>query len=108
MPCVIFQIFMLCCAHLHVLLCLSDPQARTEAAARAVLEAAKKAGAAGELLGQRDLQAIFQQAMNPRKEAPAKVCWAFMLLFTCPCIEKHPAAGEQAMDHVRRHHHTRN
>jgi hypothetical protein len=49
-------------------------QARTEAAARAVLEAAKKAGSAGELLSQRDLQAIFQQAMNPRKEAPAKVC----------------------------------
>lgn len=39
-----------------------------------MLEAAKKAGAAGELLSQRDLQAIFQQAMNPRKEVPAKVC----------------------------------
>lgn len=51
------------------------PQARQEAAAKAVLEAAKKAGSAGELLSKRDLQAIFQQALNPPKEqaAPAKV-----------------------------------
>lgn len=44
-------------------------QGREEAAARAVLEAAKKAGAAGELLSARELQAIAQQALNPPKEA---------------------------------------
>lgn len=40
-----------------------------------MLEAAKKAGSAGELLSKRDLQAIFQQALNPPKgqAAPAKV-----------------------------------
>lgn len=38
-----------------------------------MLEAAKKAGAAGELLSKRDLQQIFQQAINPPKEQPAKV-----------------------------------
>lgn len=48
-------------------------QARQESAAKAVLEAAKKAGAAGELLSKRDLQQIFQQALNPPKEQPAKV-----------------------------------
>jgi hypothetical protein len=48
------------------------PQARQESAARAVLEAAKKAGAAGELLSQRDLQQLFQQALNPPKEQPAQ------------------------------------
>jgi hypothetical protein len=37
-----------------------------------VLEAAKKAGAAGELLSQRDLQQLFQQALNPPKEQPAQ------------------------------------
>lgn len=49
-----------------------QPQARQESAARAVLEAAKKAGAAGELLSQRDLQQLFQQALNPPKEQPAQ------------------------------------
>lgn len=39
-----------------------------------MLEAAKKAGAAGELLSQRDLQAIFNNALNPPKEPqPQKV-----------------------------------
>jgi hypothetical protein len=38
-----------------------------------VLEAAKKAGSAGELLSKRDLQTIFQQALNPPKEQAAKV-----------------------------------
>lgn len=47
------------------------PQARQEAAAKAVLEAAKKAGSAGELLTKRELQAIFQQALNPPKEQAA-------------------------------------
>jgi hypothetical protein len=36
-----------------------------------VLEAAKKAGAAGELLSAKDLQAVAQAALNPPKEAPA-------------------------------------
>lgn len=36
-----------------------------------MLEAAKKAGAAGELLNQRELQQIFQQALNPPKEQAA-------------------------------------
>lgn len=57
-----------------MLLCLAACQARQEAAARAVLEAAKKAGAAGELLSKRELQQVFQAALNPPKEAPAKVC----------------------------------
>jgi hypothetical protein len=48
-------------------------QARQESAAKAVLEAAKKAGAAGELLSKRDLQQIYQQAINPPKQQPAKV-----------------------------------
>ena len=51
------------------MLCLL--QARQEAAARAVLEAAKKAGAAGELLSAKELQAVAQAALNPPKEAPA-------------------------------------
>jgi hypothetical protein len=56
-------------------------QARQEAAARAVLEAAKKAGAAGELLSPKELQAVAQAALNPPKEAPAparvsRVNWA--------------------------------
>jgi hypothetical protein len=46
-------------------------QARQEVAARAVLEAAKKAGAAGELLSAKELQAVAQAALNPPKEAPA-------------------------------------
>lgn len=36
-----------------------------------MLEAAKKAGSAGELLTKRELQAIFQQALNPPKEQAA-------------------------------------
>jgi hypothetical protein len=36
-----------------------------------VLEAAKKAGAAGELLSAKELQAVAQAALNPPKEAPA-------------------------------------
>ena len=52
-------------------MCCCVVQARQESAARAVLEAAKKAGAAGELLSQRELQAVFQSALNPPKEALA-------------------------------------
>jgi hypothetical protein len=56
----------------HSSFCLA-PQARQESAAKAVLEAAKKAGSAGELLSKKDLQQIYQQAINPPKEQPAKV-----------------------------------
>jgi hypothetical protein len=42
-------------------------QQRTEAAAKAVLDAAKKAGAAGELLSPKEQQAVAQSVLNPPK-----------------------------------------
>eukprot|EP00882_Tetradesmus_deserticola_P009423 GHRQ01009946.1.p1 GENE.GHRQ01009946.1~~GHRQ01009946.1.p1 ORF type:complete len:511 (+),score=246.04 GHRQ01009946.1:105-1637(+) len=54
----------------------ADKAAREEAAARAVLEAAKKAGAAGQLLSAKELQAVAQAALNPpakEQAAPARV-----------------------------------
>jgi hypothetical protein len=50
-----------------------DLQQRTEAAAKAVLDAAKKAGAAGELLGPKEQQAVAQSVLNPKVKEEPKV-----------------------------------
>jgi hypothetical protein len=64
--------------------CWCHAQAKQEAAAKAVLEAAKKAGAAGELLSKKELLAVYNAAINPPKEAPAKVrCAVLMQLGGC-------------------------
>ena len=60
--------------------CLQRLQAKAEQVARAVLEAAKKAASAGELLTPADAKQVAQLVLNPPKQQQEKVCaWCCQL-----------------------------
>eukprot|EP00879_Flechtneria_rotunda_P001613 GHRR01001773.1.p1 GENE.GHRR01001773.1~~GHRR01001773.1.p1 ORF type:complete len:965 (+),score=490.83 GHRR01001773.1:1271-4165(+) len=73
----------------------AEKAAREEAAGKAVLEAAKRAGAAGQLLSAQELRAVAQEALNPKPKEQPKKAAAPLGLFGGKTVARQRQAQEE-------------